>query len=279
METTTFTQRLGLRIIRRVERALSRGARLAWPAVQRLSDARPAPTVQPGWAPAPLSHRTQKTRPPLGWPRETDSLCPKCVKEVRTQILAGERALSTLTEGKPGEVRAQIVQVDGQIVMRKRCEKHGAFEDVMAIDPAFLARIEKLYPGRDFLAPLTALRNHGSSSVKYGRGAVLTVDLTNRCNMMCDPCFMDANQVGYVHELSFAEVQKILDDAVTIKPRRQLSVQFSGGEPSTPSATRAASATSPCSARPTASASPRSPSSPAPRARPGCAWRTCSSTG
>src|SRR6185503_8508429 len=80
-------------------------------------------------------------------------------------------------------------------------------------------------------APLTQLRNHGTSSVKYGRGAVLTVDLTNRCNMMCDPCFMDANQVGYVHELSMAEVEKILDDALTIKPRRQLSVQFSGGEP------------------------------------------------
>ena len=32
--------------------------------------------------------------------------------------------------------------------------------------------------------------------MRYGRGAVLTVDLTNRCNMMCNPCFMDANQVG-----------------------------------------------------------------------------------
>src|SRR5256886_13595541 len=49
--------------------------------------------------------------------------------------------------------------------------------------------------------------------------------------MMCDPCFMDANQVGYVHELSLDEVKQILDDAVTIKPRRQMSVQFSGGEP------------------------------------------------
>src|SRR4030095_919163 len=27
------------------------------------------------------------------------------------------------------------------------------------------------------------------------------------------------------------EVQKLLDDAASIKPRRQLSVQFSGGEP------------------------------------------------
>ena len=67
--------------------------------------------------------------------------------------------------------------------------------------------------------------------MRYGRGSVLTVDLTNRCNMMCDPCFMDANQVGYVHELSWEEIQEILDNALKIKPRRQMSVQFSGGEP------------------------------------------------
>ena len=60
---------------------------------------------------------------------------------------------------------------------------------------------------------------------------MLTIDLTNRCNMMCDPCFMDANQVGYVHELTLDEVKKLLDDAVSIKPRRQMTVQFSGGEP------------------------------------------------
>ena len=41
---------------------------------------------------------------------------------------------------------------------------------------------------------------------------------------------MDANQVGYVHELGWEDVVKILDDSITIKPRRQLSVQFSGGE-------------------------------------------------
>src|SRR5207237_2544304 len=82
-----------------------------------------------------------------------------------------------------------------------------------------------------YRARTDALHNHGSSSIKYGRGSVLTVDLTNRCNMMCDPCFMDANQVGYVHELTLDEVKKLLDDAVSIKPRRQLTVQFSGGEP------------------------------------------------
>jgi len=75
------------------------------------------------------------------------------------------------------------------------------------------------------------LYNHGSSTIKhYGRGAVLTVDLINRCNMMCDPVFMDANRRLCVHELSLKRpiLIKLFD-----QPRRQTcpSVQFSGGEP------------------------------------------------
>ncbi|MEO7112509.1 MAG: radical SAM protein [Polyangiaceae bacterium] len=217
--------------VRRVERAASFAAKSAWPLVQKLNKAIERPSLQPKWAPAPLIKRKDRTFPELGWPRETDSLCPTCVREVRAQILSGEKDLSTLIDGKPGEIRAKIVEKDGKIVMQKTCKVHGDFEDVMSMDPAFLQRIEKLYPGRDYLAPLTDLRNHGTSSVKYGRGSVLTVDLTNRCNMMCDPCFMDANQVGYVHELEWDEIKKILDDSLTIQPRRQMSVQFSGGEP------------------------------------------------
>lgn len=179
--------------------------------------------------------RRERTFPELGFPRETDSLCPKCVKEVRTDVLSGKTDLRTLVDGRPGEIRARIVEElkggERQILMKKECPKHGAFEDVMAVDADFLRRIERLYPGRDFLAPLTKLREHGSSSIRYGRGSVLTVDLTNRCNMMCDPCFMDANQVGFVHELEWSDIAKILDDAVTVQPRRQMSVQFSGGEP------------------------------------------------
>src|SRR6058998_418587 len=116
--------------------------------------------------------------------------------------------------------------------MVKDCPQHGKTEDLMAIDVKFLEWIEKNFPGRDIPAHADKdLHNHGSSTIRHGRGAVLTVDLTNRCNMMCDPCFMDANQVGYVHELSWDEVKQILDDAMSIQPRRQMSVQFSGGEP------------------------------------------------
>lgn len=213
----------------------TRSARALWPLVQRLNQAIEKPAIKPAWAPAPLIKRRERTFPQLGFPRETDSLCPRCVKEVRTDVLSGARDLRELIDGRPGEIKARIVEkvVDGRncVVMEKECPTHGVFEDVMAIDPEFLRRLENLYPGRDFLAPLTKLREHGSSSIKYGRGSVLTVDLTNRCNMMCDPCFMDANQVGYVHELEWDDVKKILDDAITVQPRRQMSIQFSGGEP------------------------------------------------
>ncbi|MEJ7617483.1 MAG: radical SAM protein [Pyrinomonadaceae bacterium] len=116
--------------------------------------------------------------------------------------------------------------------MRKSCPKHGEFTDVLATDPAFLSRIESLFFGRDFRAAEDAhVHRHGTSNIKFGRGAVLTVDLTNRCNMMCNPCFMDANQVGYVHEPTFADTTAILDRAVSFKPRRQVIILFSGGEP------------------------------------------------
>jgi uncharacterized radical SAM superfamily Fe-S cluster-containing enzyme len=102
----------------------------------------------------------------------------------------------------------------------------------MAMDTAFFKHLEEVFPGRDIRAHNDEkLHHHGSSTVLHGRGSVLTIDLTNRCNMMCDPCFMDANQVGFVHELTWDEIKTMLDNAITIKPRRQMSVQFSGGEP------------------------------------------------
>ncbi len=212
-------------------RVAVRAAQAAWPLVSRLNRSWQRPGFQPAWAPAPLLKSAERTFPQLGWPRDTDSLCPRCVKEVREDILSGRRELSELTQGKPGEIRAHIRERDGQILMEKECPRHGLISDVMAIDPQFLARIERLYPGRDFRTADTPLRFHGTSNIQYGRGAVLTVDLTNRCNMMCDPCFMDANQVGFVHELSWDEIKQILDDSITVKPRRQMSIQFSGGEP------------------------------------------------
>jgi 7,8-dihydro-6-hydroxymethylpterin dimethyltransferase len=220
-----------MNVLRPIELLLTGGARLTWPAFQFINRRIASRTFHPAWAPAPLLKSSDRTKPALGWPRSTDSLCPVCVREARARILSGEQSVETLVNEHVGEIRADIIERDGRIIIEKTCRVHGTFTDTLAINPAFLERLEGLFPGRDYLAAAGNLHDHGTSSIKYGRGAVLTVDLTNRCNMMCDPCFMDANQVGYVHELTLDDVKQLLDDAISIKPRRQMTVQFSGGEP------------------------------------------------
>jgi uncharacterized radical SAM superfamily Fe-S cluster-containing enzyme len=218
--------------VKYAEKVVTIAAKGAWAVFSRLNSIRPNPSFTPKWSDKPLLKSWEKTKPPLGWPRSTDSLCPKCVPEIRQQILDGKLPHEVLLNEKIGEIKAQIVERDGKILMVKDCPIHGHFEDVMAIDTQFFRHLEDVFPGRDILAHNDEkLHNHGTSTVKHGRGSVLTIDLTNRCNMMCDPCFMDANQVGFVHELTWDEIKTMLDNAISIKPRRQMSVQFSGGEP------------------------------------------------
>jgi uncharacterized radical SAM superfamily Fe-S cluster-containing enzyme len=222
-----------MRLIKRAERGLTIAAGGIHDAIASVNKFKPNPSFTPKWSEKPLLKSWQKSKPTLGWPRTTDSLCPNCVIEAREEIISGKKDVSVLINENVGEIKAQIIERDNEIWMVKECPVHGRFEDMMAIDAKFLTHIEKMFPGRDIDAHADEkLHNHGSSTIKYGRGAVLTVDLTNRCNMMCDPCFMDANQVGFVHELSMDEIKEILDNAISIKPRRQMSVQFSGGEPS-----------------------------------------------
>ena len=212
---------------------VSRTSNLLWKAFQAVNRRIPEGELPaPKWASGKLLKSYERSAPPLGFPRTTDSLCPKCVPEVRSQITSGKADLSALKSGRGGEIKADIVEESGQVLMRKHCEKHGDFEDVLSTSPDFTRRIEGLFFGRDFrCADDGHVHNHGNSNIQYGRGAVLTVDLTNRCNMMCNPCFMDANQVGYVHEPGFEDIKEIFDRAVSFKPKRQIIILLSGGEP------------------------------------------------
>jgi len=212
---------------------LAKSANLAWKVFQSINKRLPEGRLPlPRWAPGRIIKSSERSRPPLGFPRETDSLCPRCVPDVRQKVANGEITLDALRKGRPGEIKACLVEENSRILIRKTCPEHGDFEDVISTNPDFTRRIENLFFGRDFeTTPDDGIHNHGSSSIKYGRGTVLTVDLTNRCNMMCTPCFTDANQVGFVHEPDIEEIKAILDRAVSFKPRRQTIILFSGGEP------------------------------------------------
>ena len=165
-----------------------------------------------------------------GVPRRTLSLCPKCNREALEAVIVGDSSLANFRD-RPGIIAAEILEEAGRILMRKACEKHGPCEDVLSNHPAFFRRMESLGFGKDFTcAGDEAVHNHGVNSIRTGRGTYLIVDLTNRCNMFCSPCYMDANAASYVHELDMQDVTGLFERAKSFKPQREINVLFSGGE-------------------------------------------------
>ena len=183
--------------IKHVEKVIAIAANAAWHVYDKVNSINRNPGLIPKWSDKPLLKSWEKQKPKLGWPRETDSLCPKCIPDIRQQILDGKIPVEILRNEKVGEIKANIIEKDGKIVMVKECPIHGHFEDLMSIDPAFSKHLEDVFPGRDIRAHNDeTLHDHGTSTITHGRGSVLTIDLTNRCNMMCDPCFMDELSVS-----------------------------------------------------------------------------------
>ena len=125
----------------------------------------------PKWAPAPLLKTKQNdvSDAAAGRARPTRS-ARECVKEVRTEILAGERDLSTLIDGKPGEDpredrRAGRQDPDGEDVSEARHfrRRDGHRSGVPGAHRAALSRPR--LPGADH----AAAQPRSSSTVKYGR--------------------------------------------------------------------------------------------------------------
>src|SRR5262252_9353430 len=103
--------------IKFVEKGLSIAANGAWVVFNGLNKINQRPSFTPKWSEKPL----------LGWPRETDSLCPVCTREARQEILDGKKDVSVLLNEKVGEIKATILERDGKIMMVKDCPIHGHF--------------------------------------------------------------------------------------------------------------------------------------------------------
>ena len=100
-----------------LEKGLSLAANGSWALFSRLNRLRPGHAFIPAWSDHPPLASTEKTKPPLGWPRTTDSLCPTCVREARAAILDGRRPVESLLHEKVGEIPATILERDGRILM------------------------------------------------------------------------------------------------------------------------------------------------------------------
>ncbi|MDQ2901412.1 MAG: radical SAM protein, partial [Acidobacteriota bacterium] len=90
--------------VKYVEKAVTVAANAAWNVFDRLNQIKQNPSFTPKWSDKPLLKSYQKTKPPLGWPRTTDSLCPRCVPEIRQQIVDGKIPQEILLNEKVGEI-------------------------------------------------------------------------------------------------------------------------------------------------------------------------------
>ena len=117
---------------------LCKTAGITFDTIQYFNKRNPNPSFTPKWSDKPLLKSWEKSKPTLGWPRTTDSLCPDCVKEAREAIINGKNDWTDLVHEKVGEIKAQIIERDGQVWMVKECAIHGKYEDLMAVDSKFL---------------------------------------------------------------------------------------------------------------------------------------------
>src|SRR5437870_12524570 len=63
--------------IKYFDKGLSLAAAFGWRLFSAANRIHPGPSFIPKWSDKPLLKSWQKTKPPLGWPRQTDSLCPR----------------------------------------------------------------------------------------------------------------------------------------------------------------------------------------------------------
>src|SRR5579885_1594096 len=98
--------------IKYAEKVLTYAAQGAWKVFDAFNQVHQNPSFTPKWSDKPLLKSYEKVKPKLGWPRETDSLCPKCVPEVRQRILDGKLPVEILKNEKVGEIKAKIIEKD-----------------------------------------------------------------------------------------------------------------------------------------------------------------------
>ena len=103
------------RLLKYFDATLSAVAGAAFDGIKVFNKYKMNPSFIPKWSDKPMLKSWQKSKPVLGWPRETDSLCPDCVKEAREAIINGTKDINDLYTQKVGEIKAHIVERNGQV--------------------------------------------------------------------------------------------------------------------------------------------------------------------
>src|SRR5215472_11671689 len=95
----------GQRLMKYVDSAICATAGAAFDGIQFFNKYKPNPAFTPKWSDKPMLKSWQKTKPQLGWPRVTDSLCPTYMNGARQRIINGPLALKTIGHQKVSKLK------------------------------------------------------------------------------------------------------------------------------------------------------------------------------
>jgi len=147
---------------------------------------------------------------------KTSSVCPKCYQEGTIQ-----------------KIDAQIVEDKGKVWMIKKCDKHGSFKDIYFSDSELYHKwIKYKVTGTDSPDVKTTLFNNPKLYDMHKSQSVLTnLLITNRCDLRCGYCFMNAGAAGYIYEPTIKQLKDLMVQARNERPVGSKAIQITGGEP------------------------------------------------
>jgi len=147
---------------------------------------------------------------------KTSSVCPACYQE-----------------GKINKIDAKIVEEDGKVYITKKCDKHGEFKDIYFGDAKLYKKwIKYKVTGIDSPDVKTKVYDEPALYDIHKSQSVLTnLLITNRCDLRCSYCFMNAGASGRVYEPSLEELKELMLLARNERPMGSKAIQITGGEP------------------------------------------------
>lgn len=133
---------------------------------------------------------------------------------------------------------AIVFERDGKVWIKKKCKKHGEFEDLYLGSYDWYLRAERYArDGKGVKNPQVTKdtpvcpKDCGLCKIHLSHTALANIVLTNRCDLACWYCFFYSGRVGYVYEPKFEEIEEMVKTLRSERPVPCNAVQLTGGEP------------------------------------------------